>query len=210
MTHAEEIVRAVAVLTEHRGQRTFTRRQVRDQAGVCPEKWNSSYNPTFQGMREDDPGGAPRPAARLQGVFRRVGYGVYELTDRGQAVVDALVRRCGGAHQPAAGRPTRLPPAVRVGRGAPCPPARGTGCGVRAPIRFDAGGAGLHPGHFAYRAPQGRGAVRGVSDEADGVERIRPTGRYRPPELLSVPWRRSDRCLGAKDYHLSKWQQLHI
>ena len=90
MTHAEEIVGAVAVLIKHRGQRTFTRRQVRDEAGVCPEKWNSSYNPTFQGMREDDPGGAPRPAARLQGLFRRVGYGVYELTDRGRAVVGAL------------------------------------------------------------------------------------------------------------------------
>lgn len=90
MTHAEEIVGAVAILTKHKGQRTFTRRQVRDQAGVSPEKWNSSYNPTFQGMREDDPGGAPRPAARLQGVFRRVGYGVYELTGRGRAVVGAL------------------------------------------------------------------------------------------------------------------------
>ncbi len=83
-THAEQIMRAVATLVGPDGAGVFTRDDVRHQAGVPSAEWNPSYSPTFQGMRADHPGGAPRVAEPYQKVFARVGHGQYVLTETGR------------------------------------------------------------------------------------------------------------------------------
>jgi len=90
MTHAEQIMQAVAALVLQDGVRVFSRDQVRRRAGVDSHAWQSSYNPTFQGMRADQPGLAPVPCKELRGVFRRLRRGQYELTERGWQVVRTL------------------------------------------------------------------------------------------------------------------------
>jgi len=90
MTHPEQIMRAVAVLLARKGHTRFARKDVRLQAGIDSADWNASYNPTFQGMRADQPGGAPVPGKRFQGVFQRVGAGVYTLTEKGRQIVEEL------------------------------------------------------------------------------------------------------------------------
>ena len=87
MTHAEQILRAVASLVGNSGNAVFTREEVRYQAGVSTEDWNASYSPIFQGMRQDQPGGAPNIGARFKGVFQQVAYGKHTLTDYGQRLV---------------------------------------------------------------------------------------------------------------------------
>lgn len=87
MTHAEEIMRAVAVLVKQEGKNIFSRREIRDQIGVSQHTWLHSYTAIFQGMRSDHPGGAPRIGARFRGVFRRVEYGRYALTDYGEHIL---------------------------------------------------------------------------------------------------------------------------
>jgi hypothetical protein len=84
MTRAEEIMQAVATLVWHEGKSTFTRDEVRRRIGVGRDGWRSSYTAIFQGMRSDQPGGAPRVRAELRGAFQRVERGRYTLTDRGR------------------------------------------------------------------------------------------------------------------------------
>jgi hypothetical protein len=84
MTRAEEIMQAVATLVWHEGKSTFTRDEIRRRIGIDRDRWMSSYTATFQGMRSDQPGAAPRVRAGLRGVFQRVERGRYTLTDRGR------------------------------------------------------------------------------------------------------------------------------
>lgn len=94
MTHAEQIMYAVTTLVTAKGHTTFARKDVRLQAGIDSAHWKASYNPTFQGMRADQPDGAPVPSKRFQGVFERVSPGVYTLTEKGRQIVEELQ----GAH----------------------------------------------------------------------------------------------------------------
>ena len=90
MTHAEQIVRAVAALVKEEGNEVFTRAEVRKLIGVTPEEWHSGYTAIFQGMRADHPGGAPAVGDRWKGVFRRVEYARYTLSDRGRQLLAEL------------------------------------------------------------------------------------------------------------------------
>jgi hypothetical protein len=90
MKHAEQIMRAVAHLTQVQGFREFSRRDVRERLGVDAGIWHNGYVAIFQGMRVDHPGGAPSVGERYVGVFRRVRYGRYALTDKGQTQVAEL------------------------------------------------------------------------------------------------------------------------
>jgi hypothetical protein len=88
MTHAEQIVGAVARLVAHEGMETFTRRDVRDRLGLSQERWMDGYTAIFQAMRVDHPGGAPSVVAEFQGIFQRVEHGIYRLTPRGEALIE--------------------------------------------------------------------------------------------------------------------------
>jgi hypothetical protein len=90
VTHPEEIIRAVALLVDAQGCGVFTRNQVRKLIGVSSHCWLNGYAATFQGMRVDHPGGAPVVGARWKDVFRRVRYGEYVLTSRGQELLREL------------------------------------------------------------------------------------------------------------------------
>ena len=72
MTHAEEIMRAVAAIVNQDDRVVFTRQQIREQIGIDQDTWMSGYTAIFQGMRADQPGGAPNVESKLKGVFRRV------------------------------------------------------------------------------------------------------------------------------------------
>ncbi len=87
MTIPEKIMKAVAVLVFQEGKTQFTREEIRQKIGVEREQWDASYSPTFQGMRADQPGGAPHVGARFEGAFRRVRYGVHMLTDYGERLL---------------------------------------------------------------------------------------------------------------------------
>jgi len=89
MTHAEEIMRAVAMLVKS-GRTSFSRKNVRDQLGLNRKEWVYCYGPIFQGMREQ-PGKAPRVDERFKGVFRRVRYGRYVLTPKGEQLAREFV-----------------------------------------------------------------------------------------------------------------------
>lgn len=87
MARAEEIVRAVASLWRE-GNRTFSRKDVRDQIGVSQEKWLLGYTAIFQGMRADHPGGAPPVNSKFHNVFRQVRRGEHTLTDYGKKLLE--------------------------------------------------------------------------------------------------------------------------
>ena len=87
MTLAERIVSAVREFVGSNLNAEFTREEVRRHAGVEREEWVASWSPIFQGMREDQPGGAPQVSARFGGVFRRIRHGVHTLTEHGQSLV---------------------------------------------------------------------------------------------------------------------------
>lgn len=91
MTHAEQILRAVARLTQVQGREEFSRLDVRQQLRLETDTWLNRYTAIFQGMREDHPGGAPGVGVEFAGVFRRVGHGRYVLTAKGRSSV-ALFR----------------------------------------------------------------------------------------------------------------------
>jgi len=85
MRHVEEIMRAICRLVS-RGLTPFRRMDVRNELGFDAETWLQSYTAIFQGMRADHPGGAPQIAHEFRDVIRRVSYGNYILTKRGQAL----------------------------------------------------------------------------------------------------------------------------
>lgn len=86
-TIADSIFWAAVDLVRY-GKSVFTREDVRQELGVDRDLWNRSYNPAFQGLRCDDPGGAPRPSAHLQGVFERLERGQYQLSGRGYQLLE--------------------------------------------------------------------------------------------------------------------------
>jgi len=93
MTHAEEIMRAVASLIRRKRKRIFSRKEVRDEMRLSPDVWANSYSPIFQGMRSDHPGGAPRVRDRFKDVFRQVERGKHTLTPKGGHISRNLIGR---------------------------------------------------------------------------------------------------------------------
>jgi hypothetical protein len=87
MTMTETIMQTVAVLVREQGKETFSREEIREQAGIDREQWNLSYSPTFQGMRADQPGGAPALSEKFRGVFRQVAHGQHTLTEYGKELL---------------------------------------------------------------------------------------------------------------------------
>ena len=87
MTHAEQIMQAVASLVQEDKVVTFSRRQVRDQIGIDQDEWMKGYTAIFQAMRADHPGGAPPIGEKFRGVFQRVSHGEYVLTYYGKELL---------------------------------------------------------------------------------------------------------------------------
>ncbi len=89
MTHAEAILRAAAML-DASGRKELSRKAIRDQLGLTQEEWMRGYTAIFQGMREDQPGGAPSVPRQFRGVFRRTERGRFVLTDVGRRRIHAM------------------------------------------------------------------------------------------------------------------------
>jgi hypothetical protein len=77
MTHAKEIFEAVKNLLKRKD--AFSRKDVRDELRLDEIVWKASYGPIFQGMRIDQPGGAPTVPKEFRNVFERVEHGKYKL-----------------------------------------------------------------------------------------------------------------------------------
>ncbi len=86
MTNAEKIIQAVAILNK-RGQKVFSRKNICEEIGINHHEWLYGYTAVFQGMREDQPGGAPPVNKQYMGVFRRINYGKYVLTSKGESLL---------------------------------------------------------------------------------------------------------------------------
>lgn len=82
MSHAEKILGAAYNLYML-GRTPFSRNDVRNALGTKREEWESSFNPIFQAMRIDQPGGAPGVAAIMKNTLRRIDRGIYVLTEYG-------------------------------------------------------------------------------------------------------------------------------
>jgi hypothetical protein len=94
MTISEKIMQAVSILVFQEGKTQFTREEIRQKIeGVERKEWVSSYSPIFQGMRKDQPGGAPTVAAKFKGVFQRVEHGTHKLTDHGNRLLNSEFKR---------------------------------------------------------------------------------------------------------------------
>ncbi|OGO41692.1 MAG: hypothetical protein A2Z04_05985 [Chloroflexi bacterium RBG_16_57_9] len=87
MTHAEEIMQAVATLVYIEGKDIFSREEIRQRIGVSRDDWDLGYTAIFQGMREDHPGGAPNVGEKFKGVFRQVRRGEHTLTPYGNELL---------------------------------------------------------------------------------------------------------------------------
>lgn len=87
MTHAEEIMRAVATLIRRKSENIFSRKEIRDQIGISHDKWMSGYTAIFQGMRSDHPGGAPEVGRRYKNIFRQVEHGKHTITEYGKQIL---------------------------------------------------------------------------------------------------------------------------
>ena len=91
MSHAQEILEAVAKIIKQKGERAvFTRNQVRKTIGLDRDEWLQGYTAIFQAMREDHPGRAPVIGEKYKGVFKRIAYGKYVLTQKGKKVLKGL------------------------------------------------------------------------------------------------------------------------
>jgi len=91
MTHAEQIMAAVAHITEVQGFGEFSRDDVRRRIGVEIDTWLYGYTAIFQGMRIDHPGKAPVVGERFASAFRRVCHGRYVLTPKGKQLAREFV-----------------------------------------------------------------------------------------------------------------------
>lgn len=87
MTRTEEILIAVASIIK-KGHVQFRRNDIRKELGVSQDEFQLGYTSIFQGMRIDHPGGAPRVGSKFEGVFERVIYGIYKLTEYGKKLVE--------------------------------------------------------------------------------------------------------------------------
>lgn len=86
-SHAEKIMAAVARITAPDGQKNFSRSDIRLEAGIDPKTWTASFGPIFQGMRADQPGGAPMVADKFRNVFCRLSRDRHSLTDYGRELL---------------------------------------------------------------------------------------------------------------------------
>ena len=103
VTHAEEIIRAVATLIKQ-GKKVFSRKDVRDQIGLSADEWQLGYTAIFQAMRIDHPGGAPQIGSKYKNVFERIERGKYVLTSYGRELTaQELIRRFEGERCPYCG-----------------------------------------------------------------------------------------------------------
>ncbi|MBA3867676.1 MAG: hypothetical protein H0X30_00830 [Anaerolineae bacterium] len=87
----EHIMQGVAALVLQEGREVFTRAEIRKHLSIEEGKWNASYNPTFQGMRLDQPGGAPNVNQRFRNVFRQVKHGEHTLTEYGKQLIQEFI-----------------------------------------------------------------------------------------------------------------------
>lgn len=90
MTIPEEIMQGVTKIVMQNGKTTFTRAEIRKQLGIEEGIWNASYNPTFQGMRLDQPGGTPKVNEKFRDVFRQIKHGEHTLTEYGKQLIEAF------------------------------------------------------------------------------------------------------------------------
>jgi hypothetical protein len=88
LTIPEHIMQGVAVLVMEQNKNVFSREEIREVLNVDREIWNASYNPTFQGMRSDQPGGAPNVGEKYKNVFRQIEHGKHKLTDYGKQLLE--------------------------------------------------------------------------------------------------------------------------
>ena len=86
MTHIEEILQAVASLIKKK-KIPFARMDIREELGLSPDRWMSAYTAIFQEMRIDRPGFSPNIRLKFRGVFKRVSYGLYVLTEYGEKLI---------------------------------------------------------------------------------------------------------------------------
>lgn len=86
MTIPEQILDAVRLLTS-KGKIRFSRVDIRDTLQIPRDVFEASYNPIIQGMRLDQPGGAPAVARKYRYVFQQVERGLYELTEHGIDII---------------------------------------------------------------------------------------------------------------------------
>jgi hypothetical protein len=91
MTIPEQIMRGVAVIALKEGKKVFTRSEIRNVLGIEEEIWNASYSPTFQGMRSDQPGGAPTVNEKFRNIFEQVRHGEHTLTEYGLQIVQEFI-----------------------------------------------------------------------------------------------------------------------
>ena len=91
MTHAEEILSAVAILVIKKGKSTFSRKDIRDKLGLKHTDWMAGYTAIFQAMRIDHPGRAPLVSERYAGVFRRIERAIYTLTPYGRSLIGKII-----------------------------------------------------------------------------------------------------------------------
>lgn len=83
-TISERILEAVSYHFGSRLDATFSREVIRKEIEIDKSIWNRSYNPIFQAMRADEPGGAPSIGKRYKNIFRQIHRGNYCLTDYGK------------------------------------------------------------------------------------------------------------------------------
>ena len=107
MTHAEEIVQAIKTLVEQ-GRRIFSRKEVRDRIGVDHETWMAGYTAIFQGMRVDQPGGAPKISSKFRNAIRRIERGRYSLTEYGVQLITQTTDDLEEMHESTLGLKLRL------------------------------------------------------------------------------------------------------
>jgi hypothetical protein len=87
-SRTEEIFGAVEMLVIKRKKTMFTRLDVKTCLKLTSDQWNNSYTSRFQGMIENPTDGAPQVAHKFQGVFKRVGPGMYTLTKYGKSLLE--------------------------------------------------------------------------------------------------------------------------
>jgi hypothetical protein len=89
-SRTEEIFRAAEALVIKQNKTVFTRLDVKTFLKLTSDQWNNNYTSRFQGMIENPTSGAPQVAYKFQGVFKRVGPGMYALTKYGKSLLQAL------------------------------------------------------------------------------------------------------------------------
>jgi len=87
MTIPEQILEAVSILVKEKGKNEFSRLDIREEIGIDSHRWQFSYSPIFQAMRME-PGKAPITGEKYIGIFKRVKWGIYILTEYGKEMIE--------------------------------------------------------------------------------------------------------------------------